>query len=128
VSDQPHRVLGMFDASSVVIGAIIGVGIFFTPSKVASVAGSPGMAMAAWIVCGVIAMLGALTFAELGGLYPVNGGQYAALRDAFGKPAGFVYVFCNSTGVQAGAIGIIARICVEHGGGAGSGAAPGGAD
>lgn len=114
MTSQPARVLGTFDATSVVIGAIIGVGIFFTPSQVASVAGSAQMAMIAWIVCGVIAMLGALTFAEIGGLYPINGGQYAALRDAFGKPVGFVFVFCNATGVQAGAIGIIALICAAH--------------
>lgn len=111
---QPARVLGTFDAMSVVIGAIIGVGIFFTPRTVAEVAGGPGLAMAAWVVCGVIAMLGALTFAEIGGLYPVNGGQYAALRDAFGRPVAFVFVFCNATGVQAGAIGIIAMVCAGY--------------
>lgn len=109
-----HRRLGTIDAMSVVIGAIIGVGIFFTPRRVAEVSGGSPLAMVAWGVCGLIAMLGALTFAEIGGMYPINGGQYAALRDAYGKLVGFVYVFCNATAVQAGAIGIIAMVCAEH--------------
>lgn len=111
---MPLRVLGTFDATCVVVGAIIGVGIFFTPSRVASVSQGPTLAMIAWGVCGLIAMLGALTFAEIGGMYPVNGGQYAALRDAYGSLVGFVYVFCNTTAVQAGAIGIIAMVCAAH--------------
>jgi APA family basic amino acid/polyamine antiporter len=98
----------------VVIGAIIGVGIFFTPSRVAALAGSGSLAMWTWAIGGVIALLGALTFAELGALVPRAGGQYELLRDAYGPATGFVYVVCNATATQAGAIGVIALVCVDN--------------
>lgn len=110
----PRRVLGPIDATCVVVGAIIGVGIFFTPSSVAGLAGSGAMAMLAWGIGGAIAMCGALTFAELGGMYQRNGGQYEMLRDAYGPLPAFMFVFCNATAVQAGAIGIIAMICADR--------------
>ena len=62
----PPRTLGLFDAICVVIGAIIGVGIFFSPGKVAAIAQTPGLALAGWALAGAIAMCGALAFAELG--------------------------------------------------------------
>ncbi len=108
------RVLGPIDATCVVVGAIIGVGIFFTPSQVAEIAGSGRVALLAWAVGGAIALAGALTFAELGGLYPRTGGQYEILRDAYGPLPGFLYVFCNATAIQAGAIAIIAVVCAQH--------------
>jgi APA family basic amino acid/polyamine antiporter len=82
--DEPLRVLGGVDATSVVIGAIIGVGIFFTPSHVAQIVGSGSLALVAWSVAGLIALCGALTFAELGGLHHGSGAQYGILRDAYG--------------------------------------------
>ena len=108
------RVLGPIDATCVVVGAIIGVGIFFAPSQVAEIAGSGRVALLAWAVGGAIALAGALTFAELGGLYPRTGGQYEILRDAYGPLPGFLYVFCNATAIQAGAIAIIAMVCSKH--------------
>jgi len=128
-SEAPHapeRVLGAFSAWCVVVGAIVGVGIFFTPSGVARIAGSPGVALGAWALGGGIALLGALTFAGIGRRYHGNGAQYEALRDAWGAAPAFLFVFCNATAIQAGAIAIIAMICVEHAGDAVSGAAPGG--
>jgi APA family basic amino acid/polyamine antiporter len=109
-----RRELSGLDATAVVVGAIVGVGIFFTPSRVADLAGSAELAMWAWALGGVIAMLGALTFAELGALIPRAGGQYDVLRDAYGPATGFVYVVCNATAIQAGAIGIIALVCVDN--------------
>ena len=108
------RILGPVDATCIVIGAIIGVGIFFTPSQVAQVAGSGGMALTAWAIGGAIALMGALTFAELGGLYPRTGGQYEILRDAYSPLPAFLFVFCNATAIQAGAIAVIAIICAKH--------------
>ena len=108
------RALGLFDATCVVIGAIIGVGIFFTPQRVARIAGSEPVALAAWLGGGVVALLGAITFAALGRMYPRTAGQYAALRDAFGPPWAFLFVFCNATAIQPGAIAIIAAICAQH--------------
>lgn len=105
------RSLGLWDAVCVVIGAIIGVGIFFTPRDVARVTGTVDAAMLAWGIGGVIALLGAFTFAELGRLRPVAGGQYLVLRDAYGRLPSFLFVFCNLTAVQAGGVAIIAILC-----------------
>jgi APA family basic amino acid/polyamine antiporter len=118
------RVLGLWDATCVVVGAIIGVGIFFTPRDVAQIAGSASGAMLAWSVGGVVALLGAFTFAELGRLRPLAGGQYHVLRDAYGPAAAFLFVFCNLTAVQAGAVAIIAILCAQNLGVALHGALP----
>ncbi len=104
----------MLDATAVVIGAIIGVGIFFTPSRVAQLAGTGSLALWTWVIGGVIALLGALTFAELGAMVPRAGGQYELLRDAYGPATGFVYVVSNATATQAGSIGVIALVCVDN--------------
>lgn len=108
------KVLGLWDATCVVVGAIIGVGIFFTPRDVAQVTGSASSAMLAWGVGGLVALLGAFTFAELGRLRPLAGGQYHVLRDAYGRAPAFLFVFCNLTAVQAGAIAIIAIVCAQN--------------
>lgn len=108
------QALGPIDATSVVVGAIIGVGIFFTPSRVADLAGSANLALLTWAIGGGIALMGALTFAELGSLYPRTGGQYVILRDSFGPFLAFLFVFCNATAVQAGSIAIIGIVCAQN--------------
>jgi APA family basic amino acid/polyamine antiporter len=109
-----RRVLGPFDATCVVVGAIVGVGIFFTPTRVATLAGSGGLTLLAWAMGGTIALLGALTFAELGGLVTGSGSQYRILRESYGPFVAFLYVFCNATAIQAGAIAIIALVCAMN--------------
>lgn len=109
-----RRVLGFWDATCVVVGAIVGVGIFFGPRDVARISGSSGAAMLAWCLGGVVAVLGAITFAELGRLRPVAGGQYHVLRDAFGRAPAFLFVFCNLTAVQAGGAAIISIVCAQN--------------
>ncbi len=116
ISTGPARVLGGVDVTCVVIGAIIGVGIFSMPHSVAESAARPEAAIVLlpWIVAGVIAMAGALAFAHLGRRWNGPGAQYQILRDVFGPGPGFLFVFCNATAVQAGVIGIIAAICTEN--------------
>jgi APA family basic amino acid/polyamine antiporter len=118
-------VLSLWDATCIVVGAIIGVGIFFNPRDVASITGSAGGAMAAWVIGGVIAMLGAIAFAELGRMRPVAGGQYRVLRDAYGRAPAFLFVFCNLTTVQTGGVAIISIVCAQNLGVALHGSAPG---
>ncbi len=113
-AQKPARILGTFSAASVVIGAIIGVGIFRQPSDAAAAAGTATLTLVAWGAAGFIALCGALVFAELGTKYNSNGAQYEILRDAFGPLSGFLFVFCNATLIQGGAIGIIAVICAEY--------------
>lgn len=119
------RVLGPLDATCIVIGSVIGVGIFFTPSRVAAVAGTANLALLAWGIGAVIAILGALCFAELGGLYTGSGGQYEILRDSYGPLPAFVFVFCNATAIQAGATAIISVVCMNNLGVLFHGAPPG---
>jgi APA family basic amino acid/polyamine antiporter len=121
---QPARVLGLFDATCIVVGAIIGVGIFFTPSQVVRATHSGGLALLAWAIAGGIALCGALTFAALGRRYHASGAQYEIIRDAYGRATGFVFVFCNATAIQPGAIAIIAIICARHIGFAATGTEP----
>jgi APA family basic amino acid/polyamine antiporter len=120
------RTLGPIDATCVVVGAIIGVGIFFTPSQTAALTRDGGLMLLAWGIAGAIALCGALTFAELGGMYHASGAQYGILRDAYGPLPAFLFVFCNATAVQAGAIGIIAVVCARNLIVAGAGAGPNG--
>jgi len=108
------RVLNLWDAVCVVVGAIIGVGIFFNPRDVALISGSASGAMTAWAVGGLVALLGAVTFAELGRIRPLAGGQYYVLRDAYGGPPAFLFVFCNLTAVQAGGVAIISIVCAQN--------------
>lgn len=109
-----RRVLGRASATSIVIGAIVGVGIFFTPTSVARITGGAHLALWTWIAGGVVALLGALTFAELGGMYDRSGSQYEILRDGYGPLVAFCFVFCNSTAILAGGIAIIGMICAEN--------------
>ena len=111
---SPDRTLGRVDATCVVVGAIIGVGIFFTPSTTAALTRDGSLMLLAWGIAGAIALCGALTFGELGRTYHGNGAQYQILRDAYGPLPGFLFVFCNATAVQAGAIGIIAIVCAHN--------------
>ncbi len=110
----PARVLGTLDATCVVVGSIVGVGIFFTPTGTAALTQSGPLMLLAWGIGGLIALCGALTFAELGGMYHANGAQYEILRDSFGPLPAFLFVFCNSTAVQAGSIGIIGLVCARN--------------
>jgi APA family basic amino acid/polyamine antiporter len=113
-ADGLRRVLGPVSATSIVIGAIIGVGIFFTPTHVARIAGSADLALWTWAVGGLVALLGALTFAELGGMYGRTAGQYEILRDAYGSLVAFCFSVCNATAIIAGGTAIIAIVCAEN--------------
>jgi len=90
---QPRRDLTLVHATSLVVGITIGTGIFLKAAVMAQAVGTPMLVLAAWVVAGVVAMFGALTFAELGALLPDAGGEYVYLRAAFGEVPGFLYVF-----------------------------------
>lgn len=87
--DLPRR-LGLIDALSIVIGIIIGGGIFLVPNLVAQNLKSPGTIVAVWVFAGVISFFGALACAELGCALPATGGQYVYLREAYGPMVGFL--------------------------------------
>ena len=90
---HPRRDLTLVHATSLVVGITIGTGIFLKSAVMAQAVGTPLLVLAAWVVAGIVAMFGALSFAELGALLPDAGGEYVYLRAAFGEVPGFLYVF-----------------------------------
>src|ERR1700739_3919343 len=90
---EPHRGLTPLHATSLVVGITIGTGIFLKSAVMAQSVGTPLLVLGAWIVAGLIAILGALSFAALGAPLPHAGGEYVYLRAAFGEIPGFLYVF-----------------------------------
>jgi APA family basic amino acid/polyamine antiporter len=102
------RALGPFDATMVVIGGIIGSGIFINPYIVAQRLDSPALVLGAWIAGGAIALAGAFSYAELGALFPKAGGQYVYLRDAYHPIAGFLYGWALLALIESGAIAAVA--------------------
>lgn len=91
MSEQLRRTLSLRDLIFIVVGTVIGSGIFLSPGAVVRGAGSGGVALIAWTVGGVLSLLGALTFAELAAAKPDSGGLYVYLRDAFGPGLAFLY-------------------------------------
>ncbi|MGZ4886489.1 MAG: APC family permease, partial [Candidatus Aminicenantales bacterium] len=85
------RRLGLMDTAFLVVGAVVGSGIFLTPGLIAASLPSPGLLLAVWLAGGLITLCGALSFAELGAMYPRAGGQYVYLREAYGPGAAFLF-------------------------------------
>jgi APA family basic amino acid/polyamine antiporter len=85
-----QRELGLFDSISIVLGIVIGSGIFLVPNLIARAIGSPAWILTVWIVTGVLSFFGALAFAELGAMLPATGGQYVYLREAWGPLPAFL--------------------------------------
>src|SRR5271165_2839627 len=85
------RELGASHAAAVVVGTIIGSGIFLVPSEMMQAVGSARLVYLAWIAGGLLSFFGALTYAELGAMKPQAGGEYVYVRDAYGPLAGFLY-------------------------------------
>ncbi|HEX8793212.1 MAG TPA: amino acid permease [Polyangiaceae bacterium] len=87
---EDRRGLGVLDASFIVVGSIVGAGIFLVSQAVAMAVRSPAAFLGTWLLGGAIALAGALSNGELGGLYPRSGGEYVYLREAYGPPLGFL--------------------------------------
>jgi APA family basic amino acid/polyamine antiporter len=103
-----RRELGVFSTSLLVVGGIIGSGIFFTPSVTAQALPSAPLVLAVWALGGVVALAGALTYAELGAMMPDAGGPYVYLREAFGKRVAFLYGWMVLASIATGAIAAVA--------------------
>jgi basic amino acid/polyamine antiporter, APA family len=103
-----RRELGLLSATMVVVGGIIGGGIFFTPAEVARTLPSGGWILAVWMFGGLIALAGALTFAELGAMLPDAGGPFVYIRHAFGRMAAFLYGWMILTTIASAAAAAVA--------------------
>jgi basic amino acid/polyamine antiporter, APA family len=108
------RRLGLFDATMIVMGGIIGAGIFTTPSVVAKQVHTPRLILAAWAVGGLIALAGAFIYAELSSQVTESGGQYVYLRDAMHPLVAFVYGWSLLFVIQTGGMAAVALIFANH--------------
>jgi APA family basic amino acid/polyamine antiporter len=102
-----RRGLGLFDATMVVVGSMIGSGIFIVSADMARRIGSPGWLLVAWLVTGVLTVTAALSYGELAALMPRAGGQYVYLREAFSPLCGFLYGWTLFLVIQTGTIAAV---------------------
>jgi len=102
------RVLNASHATSIVVGIIIGSGIFLVPREMMAAVGSSGMVYVVWIVGGLLSLFGAMTYAEIAALHPKYGGEYAFLREAYGDLVGFLYMWTWITIAKPASIATIA--------------------
>jgi APA family basic amino acid/polyamine antiporter len=105
---QLRKELTLYGLTMVAIGSCVGSGIFLTPSQIAAQLPSPVMILVVWVVGGIIALTGALTFAELGSLFPQAGGVYAYLKEGYGPLFGFLYGWAYLLVIATGAIAALA--------------------
>lgn len=103
-----RRVIGLFSCTMLVVGNMIGTGIFTTPGRVAQQLPTSGWILAAWVIGGFLALCGALSYAELGASFPKAGGNYVFLREAYGPLWGFLYGWAAALITQSGTIAILA--------------------
>ncbi|PHH70752.1 hypothetical protein CDD80_5760 [Ophiocordyceps camponoti-rufipedis] len=111
---EKHKTLTYFNGLSLIVGLIIGSGIFSSPSQVSSKVGSAGAALVVWVVAGILAWTGAASYAELGGAIPLNGGSQVYLAKTFGELAGFLFTWVAVLVLKPGSAAIIAIIMGEY--------------
>ena len=102
------RALGPIDATMIVIGSMIGSGIFITSAESARLSGAPGWLLLAWAVAGLLTITGALCCSELATMMPRAGGVYVFLREAYGPSIGFLYGWTLFLVIQTGTIAAVA--------------------
>ncbi len=111
---QPRPTLTVFDAVAMIVGIVIGVGIFKAPAIVAGNVSSETAFIALWVIGGLISLVGALCYAELGSSHPNAGGEYYFLRKAYGDWLGFLFAWARMTVIQTGAIAAIAFVFGDY--------------
>src|SRR5215471_17320413 len=102
------RGLGLYDSTMVVVGSMIGSGIFLVSADMSRTIGSPGWMLVAWVVAGALTIIGALSYGELAAMMPRAGGQYVYLREAFSPLWGFLYGWTLFLVIQTGTIAAVA--------------------
>ncbi|KAK1760965.1 putative amino acid transporter protein [Echria macrotheca] len=111
---EKHKTLTYLNGLSLIVGLIIGSGIFSSPSQVNVNVGSPGASLIIWLVAGILAWTGAASYAELGGAIPLNGGAQVYLSKIFGELAGFLFAWVALLVLKPGSAAIIAIIMGEY--------------
>src|SRR5579884_3243745 len=103
-----QRGLGLFDSTMIVVGSMIGSGIFIVPAMMSRELGSPGWLLVAWLITGALTVSAALSYGELAAMMPRAGGQYLYLREAFSPLLGFLYGWTLFLVIQTGLIAAVA--------------------
>lgn len=104
------KALGLFTTTMLVIGSVVGSGIFKNPASMAALVGSPGVLLAVWVGAGLVTLFGALTIAEIASIIPATGGQYEYFRVIYGDFMGFVYGWSLFFVIQTGSIASITYV------------------
>jgi amino acid transporter len=110
----PRQTLGMVEAIAIVVGIVIGAGIFKAPSLVAMNSPSEGWLMVAWLLGGLISIIGALCYCELATAYPSAGGDYHFLHRAFGRQVSFLFAWCRFSVITTGSIALLAFVFGDY--------------
>src|SRR3954463_7670986 len=105
--------LGIFSATMLVAGGVIGSGIFRKPGVMAGPGGSPALQLIVWLIAGVVSLLGTLSNAELASMMPETGGQYIYLQRAYGPFVAFLYGWALFAVIQSGAIAALTYVFAE---------------
>jgi len=113
-TDSLPRRLGLISAIALVIGSTIGSGIFRTPARIADSVPSGLPMLGVWVVGGILALCGALTLAELAGMFPRSGGIYAFLREGYGDVPAFLYGWSELVVIRASSLGAISTVFAEY--------------
>ncbi len=108
IDTEFSRGLGLYDSTMVVIGSMIGSGIFIVSAEIAREVGSAGWLLVVWVITGLLTVTGALSYGELASMMPRAGGQYVYLREAFSPVWGFLYGWTLFTVIQTGTIAAVA--------------------
>ncbi|MBR9920761.1 MAG: amino acid permease [Bacteroidetes bacterium] len=112
--NQLQRKLTLYGLTMIAVGSCIGSGIFITPNEIAGILDHPSWITLVWALGGLIALTGALTFAELGGLFPKAGGVYVFLKEAYGPLAGFLYGWVTLLVINTGALAALGVAFAEY--------------
>jgi basic amino acid/polyamine antiporter, APA family len=110
----PRPVLSVFDAVMITVGIVIGAGIFKTPSMVAGVTGAVDWMLIAWVLGGVLSLIGALCYAELASSFPSAGGDYHFLSRAYGKDLSFFFAWARVAVITTGSIALLAFVFGDY--------------
>ncbi|MBN1474234.1 MAG: amino acid permease [Syntrophaceae bacterium] len=111
---KPKETLSILDAVSIIVGVVVGIGIFKTPSIVAASADSETMLVLFWLMGGAASFIGALCYAELASTYPHAGGDYHYLHKAFGNIPSFLYAWARMAVIQTGSIAMVAFLIGDY--------------
>jgi len=113
-SASPLRLLSPLGAVAIIVGIVIGAGIFKTPAMVAGITGDVGWAISIWVAGALISLMGALCYAELATLYPHAGGDYHFLTRAYGKNVSFLYGWAKAMVINTGSIALLAFVFGDY--------------